>query len=490
MFPRILGLLLLLAGPAAAAGEFACSALDAQVEKAMAGWQVPGLALGVVRNGDVLVARTYGVRDIADGAPVTAQTVFALGSVTKSLTALLAAALDRACTLPLDAPVSDTVERFPAGITLRHLLSHRAGWPRHDALWYLDAFDRGGIADRLALLPRFAPPGRAFQYNNVTYAAVGQAVERATGIPWDAHAKASILEPAGMTLSGTTVAGFRSAANRASGYFPADRGPVPLPLRDTDPVAPAAGLHAPLSDMLRYLELLATDGRVGERQVVPKGSVPALLAPSPSADGGAYGLGFNLADWRGRRLAYHPGVIDGYGARLSLLPDDATGIIVLSNLSGRTPVAQIVSQTLLDCLDGRTDTDWVARFGHRRPPPGPASPAPATVAQDRPVAAYAGRFAHPAYGAIELEPAADGAHLTGRFHGRVLRLAYAGADRWRLAETDWPLREGLLFEFADMAEGRFGRLLTPLADGPTYRHRAGPLPFSRVPLHSGGKNPL
>lgn len=445
----------------------------------MDGWQVPGLALGFVQDGSVTLARTYGIRDIETQKPVRPDTLFGIGSITKSVTALTASITADDGGPLLDQPLRPLLGYLPPHLTLRHLLSHSSGWPRHDALWYLDSYSRDGLSRRLASLPVFARPGAAFQYNNVTYAVAGQALQQATAHPWEQMVRRRILRPAGMTDSVTTVSGFRSMANRATGYFPGDEGRIPIDLRDTDPVAPAAGLYAPLTDMVRYLNLLASRGRLDGRQVVSAKAVDELFAPAANAGNRRYGLGLNLGHRRGERIAWHPGVIDGFGARISVLPDRRAGVIVLTNMSGRTPVAQIVSQTLLDCYLKAPPTDWVARFGTRRPAASSKPPVLIRVAPDRAPAAYTGHFSHPSYGDLILSAGPDGTTLSGLYHRRALTLEYAGSDSWRLTETHWPLREGLLFQFSDAQNGLFRQFTTPLADGPTYRHKAGPLLFKR-----------
>ena len=186
--------------------------------------------------------------------------------------------------------------------------------------------------------------------------------------------------------------------------------------------------------------------------------------------------------WRGEKLAFHPGAIDGYAARISILPDRLAGVIVLSNLSGITRVAQIVSQIALDCLVGAPITDWTSRLGERRPAAAKKPDPPAAVVVDRPRTAYAGVYRHPAYGTFQISVAVGHQTLAGDFHGRNIVLDYAGKDSWRLRETEWPLREGLIFRFLELDDGKFQSFATPLADGPTYRHNAGPMVFKRVDL--------
>jgi CubicO group peptidase (beta-lactamase class C family) len=480
--------LLLLAGTSIGAANakpaFICPHLDTTAARAMTGWQVPGLAIGVIQNGGLAYRKSYGVADVKTAAPVTDRTLFGIGSITKSMTALGFAISHVQKELPLVTPIRSALPYFPAGMTIRHLLSHQTGWPRHDALWYLNAYDRQTLPAKLSQLPRFAKPGSAFQYNNVPFAAVAEFISAASGRSWDDWIRAKILRPVGMTSAITRFSVFRNSPGRAIPYFPAREGRIVVDLRDTDPVSPAAGIYANIADMTRYTELLATDGVLDGKRIFPAEAVQQLRAPTSRG----YGLGLRIGKWRGEALGFHPGFIDGYGARISILPGRKAGVVVLSNLSGETPVARIVSQTALDCLTGAAHTDWVARFGTRRPAPKPTEPPPPPKPLDRTAAIYAGFFDHPAYGRFDLQPSRNDG-LSGKFHGRTFRLEYAGQDRWRLTETHWPLREGLLFAFDGLVAGRFSRLSTPLADGPTYRHKAGPITFERQVLSSPSKTP-
>lgn len=481
LFPILTGMFLHIPGANAA---FVCPALVPDTERAMLGWQVPGLAIAVVRGGETVYRNSFGVADIETGRPVTRKTLFGIGSITKSMTALGFAVSDAREEIPLDKPVASALPYFPAGITIRHLLSHTAGWPRHDALWYLNAYDRHALPAKLAHLPRYAKPGASFQYNNVPFAAAGEVLPALAGESWDAWIRRVLLAPAGMTSTVTRFSVFRDSQLRATPYFPARAGRTVLPLRDTDPVAPAAGLYSDILDMARYTALLAGSGRLDGGDVVPAPAVRRLWTSTSSR----YGLGMRIGQWQGRKLAFHPGFIDGYGARISILPDSGSGVVVLTNMSGETPVARIVSQIALDCLTDAPATDWIARFGHRRPPPKPEAVLPPAAPADRETKAYTGSFYHPAYGRFTFSASGD-ATLTASFHGRTFDLVYAGRDRWRLTETHWPLRRGLEFAFGQGTDSGFASVAAPLADGPVYRHKAGPIRFRRTALPSPARTP-
>jgi CubicO group peptidase (beta-lactamase class C family) len=494
-----------LAGPCHAAIDAA--GLDETVAKAMAFWQVPGLAIAVVEDGEVALTRTYGVRDAEQGLPVTPETVFALGSLAKSLTATGLARLVDQGRIAWNGRVAAYVPNFrlmdeqaTSALAVRHLMTHTSGLPRHDALWYLDAYTRPELVERLRYLAPFGPPGSDFAYSNLMVAVAGAVTERASGAPWDEFIRAEVLGPLGMASTRIRLADFLAVPERALGYFPAPARRVLQPIRDTDPVAPAAGFYADIRDATRYLLFHVAGGRpllrpeTGAALRTPSfvfragGNYELGAGAEPEIGFEAYGMGFYILDYRGVRTVRHTGVIDGYSAVLSFIPDRRAGIVVLTNLSGDNPVPTVIERAVYDRLLGLEPVPWFDRFAARTagrrtaaqpPPPQPETHGP-PPAPGRPVIAYAGVFRHPAYGDMAIEPGANGRALSGRLHKLAFALRPLGGDLFVVPDTVWPLREGLRVRFETDGPGEVVRLVTPLADGPTYRRQGGPLVFERV----------
>lgn len=471
------------------------------IRAAMAMGEVPGLALAVARRGRPDLIRVFGLRDVARGLPVTPRTLFAVGSIAKSFTVLGLAMLADEGRLDWDAPV----RRYAPGLvlgdgaladtaSLRDLVTHRTGMPRHDALWYLNAYDRAGLLARLRFLKPAAPLGAVFAYNNLMFAAAGHVLARLDGASWEEVMQRRILGPLGMTHARLTLDGFRAAPDRASPYFPGEKGRISIPLRDTGPVAPAAAVYADAVEMGRYLRLLMNDGRIGGKRLLSVRAARDMrrvriavrrTGPWPERGPTGYAMGLNVSSYRGHALVYHPGAIDGYAAMLSFLPDDGIGIVALSNLSGGNPVPSVVSYAVYDGLLGLAPLPWRkrlrARFAARdarrarpAPPPAPVTPPP------RPLDAYTGDYRHPAYGLISLRAGPDGT-LAGALHAIRFTLVHRLGEGWQVEATAWPLRAGLRFRFRFDGHGRAAALATPLADGPTYRLPAGDLVFTRAP---------
>lgn len=476
--------------------------IDRLARQAMERWEVPAVAVAVVDRRRVVYSRVFGLGDVERGLAATRGTLFAIGSIAKSFTVVMLAGLAETGLMDWDAPASAYLPELrirrignARPVSVRDLVTHRSGMHRHDALWYLHAYSRSELIRRLRHLDPFARPGEAFQYSNLMVAAAGFLAARLVGSRWETAVRERILEPLGMHGTGLSLARFLAERDRAVGYFPGDDGRIRIPTRDTTAIAPAAAAYSNLHDMTRWLRFFVAGGAIDGRRIVGTTAMASLSIPRITIPGNrrfaelgaiAYGMGFYLTSYRGRRLVRHPGVIDGYAALVSFMPKRGIGVVVLTNRSGGNPVPAILSRAIYDRLLGLEPISWIDRFPSaeqirvRRKSaarvPSTADRAPMTLALD----SYAGIYGHRAYGSIEI--ATHGATaLTGRLHDIVFPLRHVGGDVWEVAEVRWPFRRGLRVRFRIDPPGRVAALATPLADGPTYRHNPGDLTFARLP---------
>ncbi len=494
--------------PLSGAASGASAPPDALVVEAMRRWEVPGLAYAVFEDGAIGRRAVFGLRDVQAGRPVTPRTVFALGSISKSFTVALLWRLAEEGRLDWDAAPARYIAgfRFSSGppgrpISVRDLVSHRSGLSRHDALWYFDTHTGETLLSRIRHLRRFAAPGNAFAYSNLLPALAGRVAYAITGMIWSRSVRRFLTRPLAIKRVRIGYRAFLAAgAERALGYFPGEDGRIAVAVRNTDSIAPAAAIYADIDAAARWLAMLVGRGRIGDLRVLSAASVEAMWTPASVALGPVstpelapvrYGMGFYLTRYRGRKLAYHPGVIDGYAALIAILPQSGFGIVVLTNRSGANPVPSILAYAAFDRHLGVQPISWIARYpsaAERR-----EARARRRVDRDletgrrrralagrsfRSAAAFAGTYRHPAYGAIVLS-ALGADTLAGRMHGRTFTLERWGALRWRLTETRWPLREGLVFDFTPGDGWKMRSLAAAIADGPTYRHNPGPLLFER-----------
>ena len=291
---------------------------------------VPGAAVGVLRDGEVTLA-SYGVADTRTGAPVTAASLFAVGSLTKSMVATVVARLAEEGRLSLDDPVAAHVPElrgttWAERATVRDLLANRSGLPLRMALEF--DFETGEAGDDV--LARFAarvaakePAADVWSYTNAGWCLLGRALETVTGSSWEEAMRAELLAPAGMRE--TAFATETRSEARVSGHEPTPEGPVPVGPLQARTYGPAgASLVSTVGDMLRFAALHLED--------------PALATlrrpqPGPRIHGWLDGwcLGWAWFDWEGGRVWGWDSVVSGERAVLRLVPEQKAAVVLMTN---------------------------------------------------------------------------------------------------------------------------------------------------------------
>ena len=403
---------------------------DAYVQQVMQDWKIPGLAVGAVQDGKVVLAKGYGYRDVSKQLPVTDKTLMAIGSNSKSFTVTLMGTLSDAGKLDWEKPVRDYLPDFQLQndvatrlMTPTDLVTHRSGLPRHDAMWYGTSFSRAELYERLRYLEPSASFRQRYQYNNLMFMTAGLLVERVAGEPWDAVVKQRIFTPLGMTASNTSVRDMPASPDYALPYEERNGKVAAIPFRNIDAVAPAGAINASVTDMLKYVQMHIDQGSVGAKQIISKrfsllmqslqSAAPVnldLTAPVYTEFGpGGYGLGVSVRSYRGHKLVDHTGGIDGFISAMSWMPHDRIGVVVLTNFSGNNPVPPMVAWNVYDRLLGLGQVDFRTRAKDaqkRNEAQGTArelkrsAERVANTSPSHPLAQFAGTFEHPGYGTL------------------------------------------------------------------------------------------
>jgi CubicO group peptidase (beta-lactamase class C family) len=318
-------------------------------------FEVPGVAVVQVRGGAVTWSQGYGTTDTTSGVPVTADTVFRVGSITKSVTAWGVMRLVEQGRMDLDAPVESYLTRWhlpasgfdPDGVTVGRLLSHTSGLNSQDyspvttrplpSLEQSLSGSSGQPGDRESDDVRIiAEPGSQLLYSNGGYTLLQLAVEEVVGESFASYMQREVLDPLGMTRS-SFVERPALAATAATGHT---RGGQPVPPSLFTEQA-AGGLYASANDVARFVVagMTGPSGEAPGRGVLSPTGVAALLAPIHVADGMTTSLAYEvetLAD--GTRLAGHGGKNTGWLAQFTTLPDRGEGIVVLTNSDNSGPI--------------------------------------------------------------------------------------------------------------------------------------------------------
>ena len=309
-----------------------------------------GLAVGVVREGGLSFFHGHGLADIASRTPVTEDTVFRIGSLTKTFTAVAVLQLSEQRLLDLDAPAGDYLRAYrliPAKPghrvpTVRQLLTHTAGLPQllHPVRAFqpvlgetvpygqrvptLTEFYRGR-------LPLITEPGVRHTYSNHGFATLGQIVEDVTGQPLGGYFRDHIFGPLGMSDTDLARSG-RVSARLATGYTLRAHGPRPVRDRDLVP-AGAGAIYSTARDMARYVAMLLAGGSAGHGAILKPETLTSMFAPhyQPDPRVPGMGLGFFRQDLGGHLVVGHDGLVPGFVSQLSLAPQDGAGIVAFTN---------------------------------------------------------------------------------------------------------------------------------------------------------------
>ena len=358
--------------------------LDGSIAKGVTDWHVPGLAVAVVKDGQVVFAHGYGVRELGKPGQVDAHTLFAIGSTTKAMTAALLAMLVDEKKVEWDAPVTRYLPwiqlKDPAAtreLMVRDLLTHRAGLGNADYLWYGQANSTEEILKRVRLIEPAYPIRSNFIYQNIMYAAAGAVIESASGKPWAEMMRTRIFEPLGMNDTVPTAATLAERTNVAAPHAVVAGQVRVIENASVDPVAAAGAVWSSVGDMSKWVQFMLDGGRTGGangKRLLSENSFAELFKPQTIAPYDmypttrltrphwmTYGLGWFQQDYRGQAVDFHTGSIDGMVAIHGLIRDQRLGVYVLGNLD-HAELRHAIMYDVFDRYAGRADHDWSAEF--------------------------------------------------------------------------------------------------------------------------------
>ena len=353
----------------------ALEGFDELVAKGLAQLKVPGAAVAVVKDKEVILAKGFGFRDVEGKLPMTADTLLAIGSSTKAFTAFTLGTLVDQGQVEWDKPVRTYIPWFrlydaQAGerLTPRDLVTHRSGLPRHDLVWYNNTTaTRERLVRSLAYLPPTADLREKWQYNNLMFLTAGYLVETMTGKSWEESVRALVFAPLGMTRSNFSVVESQKDKDFALPYDEREGKITKIPFRDITLVGPAGSINSSVNEMSRWVSVHINGGKLGDTQVIGAATLADLHTPymttgavstRPDITAPDYALGWIVDTYRGHRRVHHGGNIDGFSAMVSFLPNDGLGFVVLTNKNG-TGLPELLVRTAADRILGLEAVDWI-----------------------------------------------------------------------------------------------------------------------------------
>lgn len=487
------------------AGGADLAEFDRRVEAVREQFDVPGIAVAIVKDGEVVLARGYGVREAGKPAKVDAHTMFAIASNTKAFTATALQMLAEDGKLDMNDRVIDHLPWFRMSdpyvtheMRIRDLLAHRSGlslgagdllyWPTTD-------YSTREVAERLKDVPLTGQFRGQYAYDNILYGVAQLVVEESSDMPFKRFLETRIFKPVGMSETRYNADDLKPGDNTATGHAKQDfKDLKPVGTLTWRNVSGAGGLYSSASDMAKWMKVQLARGKLGpdagelfpekrQREMwtmltpipVAKPAVPELNRAVPNFLG--YGQGWMLSDYRGQRLVWHTGGWPGMVSRLTLVPDRGIGVVVLTNQEVGAAF-NAVTYSALDMMLGGASHDWVDAYARA------VAKASANADEDwnqhvaardasskpsLPLARYASTYRDPWYGDVVISQSGDGLAVQfARTRELAGRLEHWQHDTFIVRWNDRALNADAFVNFALDPDGNIREMrmepVSPLTD--------------------------
>ena len=361
--------------------------LRKQINDGLDLWESPSVSVGIIKDGRTVLCEGFGNRDT--DLPATERTLYQLASCSKAFTSALVAIMVDQGKLSWDTPLIQYLpnvrfyeEYTTSNITLRDILCHRSGLPRHEYSWYGTDFTKEELVFNLRYLEPNKPIRTKFQYNNYGFMLAGYAVERVTGMSWEACVEEY------MSRTNMFVDALKMDTDHAAPFDRTDpaidmmKGMRKIPhykMTSEDyaskigsPMGPAATVNSCVEEMLNWVSLHLNNGEFQGKQIISKEAMaemhkpnmllPTLMdMPQEETTNPTYGLGWFVETYRGHKLVEHGGNLDGFSTYTSFIPDINLGVVVFTNMN----VSQLhvaLAKEIYDYYLGVESGNWVKRY--------------------------------------------------------------------------------------------------------------------------------
>ncbi len=405
--------------------------IDRVIRDALKAWGVPGVAVAVVRDDQIVYLKGHGLRQVDSDRPVTPDTIFPLASCTKGFTTTLMAMLVDEGKLGWDDPVRKHLPWFHLAdpladreVTLRDLVTHRTGLRGHELLWYRSPWKLEEIIRRAGLLPLDRPFRTTMQYQSTMFTAAGLAAAAAAKATWADLIRNRILTPLEMRSASLTTDEAEKIPDRAMPHRTGASGkPEAIVWYPQETPDPAGSLNVSVRDLAHWLRFQLAEGCYNGRRLVSTEALrdtrtPQIALPlegidrelNPETNLMSYAMGWLIQDYRGKLLVSHAGAIDGFRASLLLLPREHLGIALLYNLH-QSRLNMALGNSLTDLFLDLPHRDWNGYFLGvvRKEQAAARARAEKRLAGRHPntkpslaLSAYAGQYEHPTYGTARI----------------------------------------------------------------------------------------
>jgi len=471
---------------------------DDVVNRGLKRLKTPGVAVAVVKNDEVILAKGYGFRDVENQLPMTADTLLAIGSASKAFTTFAMGTLVDKGQLDWETPVRNYIPWFELydhfasqRLTPRDLVTHRSGLPRHDLVWYNnDQASREEFVRKLEYLKPTADLRQKFQYNNLMFLTAGYLLEVLTDQEWEDAIRSHVLLPLGMERTNFSVEDSQKDNDYALPYRE-EKGEIKrIPFRNITNIGPAGSINSSVNEMSQWLLVHLNQGKFKGQQIInaqtledmhlahmPAGSTPAIPEVTP-AD---YGMGWFIDTYRGHKRVHHGGNIDGFSAVVSMLPQEGLGFVVLANKNGAS-LPELLIRHAADLLLGAEPKNWIGLAAVRKARGEKVEEEAKKKKETRRVLGtepahkledYTGDFNHPGYGDIKVFQEKEALLFT--YNDITTPLQHWHYETFNAQKANDPTFEDMKFTFRTNVNGFVAELEAPFE--PTLE----PIVFKKKP---------
>jgi CubicO group peptidase (beta-lactamase class C family) len=439
------------------------------------------VAIAIIKDDELVFSRGFGVRELGKTEPVDECTVYAIASCTKAFTAASLAVLVDEKRLRLDDRVSDYLPDFQLydpyatrELTVRDLLCHRSGLKTFagDLIWYGTSHSRDEILRRA----RYIQPAHSFRsqfgYQNILFVAAGKVAEVVSGQSWPDLVRERFFEPLGMADTSTSITQLAGKQNVARPHAERNGVVTPIDYVNVDNQPPAGAINSSVADLSTWIRLQLNWGKHGDRTLISPEMVQEMWTPHtivpiepqiarlyPSTHFRAYGLGWFLSDYHGRKIVEHSGGLAGIVTLVTLVPEENLGFVILTN--SETSTITVARNTILDIALSLPRSDWLADLsGVKQAELDTKAAADKKLADERaanthpslPLEMYAGMFSCDLYGdaVASLEEGRLALRFAPLAGDHVADLDHWHYDTFRLTWRDGFFPPGLLTFTLDM----------------------------------------
>ncbi len=445
--------------------SFVRDSIDSYIFRARHEWQIPGVAVCIVKDGQVVLSRGYGVKQIRSNDQVDENTLFMIGSNTKAMTATAIVMLQEQKKLSLNDKVTKHLQGFKLRdawttreLMVSDLLSHRIGMEtfQGDFMYWTSNLNTAQVLEKFGKLKPVYSLRSKWGYTNAGFVAAGEIINRVTGKTWAMFLRDSIFQPLGMNNTIALSADLAKASNKAFPHsYNHDQQMIRIPFCDIDNLAPAGSVSSSVADMSKWVMMQLDNGKLNGKQVISANALAQTKAPfSILGNGGhpfnkahfsLYGLGWFLEEYSGRKIVSHTGGVNGFVTSVTLIPEERLGIIVLTN-TDQNAFYEALKWEIIDAylnlpyrnysnfylqhsrqqLSG-AKKEWESKKDSAAGKPKPALP----------LEKYTGAYQHEAYGKLYLSKVNDYLLLKLEHHPELLgTLLPLGGNRFLCTYSD------------------------------------------------------